>query len=152
MSVCLFCANPMPLHSWPLRNAHPSSVSRRRQSDMDILVVQGRRGSAGITVGDASKRERKKVRLETNAELLSSFHLSFPCVRFHVYRVCIFRIPCTRRARCVCLSALLPPRQTDGMASVFFFFFSACLFRRGPGNLSAIFLSIDLNAYRRWLR
>lgn len=43
-----------------MRNAEPSLASRRRQSEMDILIVQGRRGSAGIAVGGARKRERKK--------------------------------------------------------------------------------------------
>lgn len=140
---CLFSANPVALRSAAAANrsaVHCVEVWAIRHGRLDR--VSGRRGweRRSRSQGREGGEEKKKAEPARNYYkvfifLLLAFGFAFIRSAFFEFRA---------RGQHAAWSILFPPRQTDGMANAFFL---ACLFRRGPGNPSVIFLSIDPNPF-----
>lgn len=107
-----------------------------------IAYREGEIASGGVAVrGAKGKKKKKKNRIQHGTTMkFSSFFLL--ALGFAFIRSAFFEFRARGQHAVSVSSILFPPRQTAGMANAFFF---ARLFRRGPGNPSVIFLSIDPN-------
>lgn len=114
---------------WAIRHGRLDRVSGRRGCERRSRS-QGREGE---------EKKKKSNQHGTTMKFSSLFLLAFG---FAFIRSAFFEFRARGQHAVSVWIILFPPRQTDGMANAFFL---ACLFRRGPGNPSVIFLSIDPN-------